>query len=201
MRDSDQVQQLVDLGVDAVGMIFYDSSSRNVSLEQAKKIRQVVPAFVSLVGVFVDTEAAEINRVAKLVGLNLIQLHGDQDDEFAQQLDAPYIRAIRVDSADTIERERQVHSNSQGFLLDTFSKNAYGGTGHRIDSALLPEKLPGNTILAGGINQSNILEILQHKPYAVDINSGVEISPADKNIAAVESMMKTIRDFDIECSQ
>lgn len=201
MRDPDQVKKLVDLGVDAIGMIFYEPSPRNISLEDAKRIRHVVPPFVSLVGVFVNTEATEINRIAKLIGLDLVQLHGDQDADFAQQLDAPYIRAIRVKNPETIEHERQIHSGSQGFLFDTFSKKAYGGTGHRIESSLLPSKLPDNTILAGGINPDNIIDVLECKPSAVDINSGVEFSPGNKNIDAIESVITIIRNFDIECSQ
>ncbi len=200
MRKPGQVGQLVDLGIDAIGMIFYASSPRHVTLEEAKDIRAVVPPFVSLTGVFVNTEAYEVNRIAKEVGLNVVQLHGDQDSNFAKQLAVPYIRAIRVDSKETIIKERLSHINANGFLLDTFSKNAYGGTGNRIQSDLLPSDLSEDTILAGGINPSNILEILEHKPYAVDINSGVEFAPADKNIDAVRSIIETIRKFDSECS-
>ncbi len=200
MRKPDQVSQLVDLGVDAIGMIFYEPSPRHLTIEEAKSIRKVVPPFVTLVGVFVDTDAEEINEIAQLVGLNLVQLHGDQCSDFAMQLSVPYIRAIRVDSLETIDREQQTHSNAQGFLLDTFSKKAYGGTGDRIVSELLPNKLSGSTILAGGINPSNILDVLENKPYAVDINSGVEFSPSDKNIDAIRSIMETISKFDSEYS-
>ena len=195
MRNPNQVEQLVDLGVDAIGVIFYHSSPRNVTIEEAIAIREVVPPFIALVGVFVDTGATEINRIAQSVGLNLVQLHGDQDSAFAQELQLPYIKAIRVDSVEKINRESNMHSGAQGFLLDTFSKKTYGGTGDRIKSSLLPNQLSRNTILAGGINPSNILEILQHEPYAVDINSGVELSPSDKNIDAVRLIMKEIRKF------
>ena len=180
MRKPDQVRQLVDLGVDAIGMIFYASSPRHITVEEAKKIRSVVPSFVSLTGVFVDIDAHEVNWIAKEVGLNVVQLHGDQDSDFAEQLALPYIRAVRVDSKEIIIKERQAHVKANGFLLDTFSKNAYGGTGRRIQSDLIPSGLSENTILAGGINPSNILDVLKHKPYAVDINSGVEFAPADK---------------------
>ena len=196
MKDPSQVQDLVSIGVDAIGMIFYDSSPRNVSLEQAMKIRNVVPAFVTLVGVFVDTDVEQVNEIGKNVGLDLVQLHGEQDSNFAEQLLLPYVRAIRVSSLGVINKERKEHSKARGFLLDTFSKDAYGGTGHRISSTLMPKKLSNDTILAGGINPSNIIDVLQYRPYALDINSGVENSPGDKNIQAVSSIVTAIRKVD-----
>jgi len=96
MREVEQVESIVSYGVDAVGMIFYEKSKRNVSLEQAKKIRKVVPPFVNLVGVFVDTLADTINSISNEVGLDLVQLHGDQSPEFADELTTPYLQAIRV---------------------------------------------------------------------------------------------------------
>ena len=78
MLDLHQVQSIVDLGVDAIGMIFHDKSARNISIENARNIRKVVPAFVDLVGVFVKQTPAEINEIAFEVGLDLAQLHGDQ---------------------------------------------------------------------------------------------------------------------------
>ncbi len=198
MKDPSQVQEIVKLGVDAIGMIFYKASPRNVSLNQALEIRKVVPPFVSLVGVFVDTDVEQVNEIAKAAGLDLIQLHGEQGYSFAERLSLPYVRAIRVRSKDIIKRERHEHVKARGFLLDTFSKEAYGGTGHRINPELLPEPLLNDTILAGGINPSNILDVLQHRPYALDINSGVEQAPGDKDIEAIKSILGTMQKFDNE---
>jgi len=199
MRKPQQVEQLVDLGVDAIGMIFYESSPRSVTLEQAKLIRQSVPAFVNLVGVFVNDRVEEINTIADEVGLDLIQLHGDQDIDFANQLSRSYIKVIRVKNQEIVNQERQIHNEAQGYLLDTFSDSAYGGTGDRIDHELLPSPLPKNTILAGGININNLNDMLALKPYAVDINSGVEFAPGDKDIDKVTLIMNEMRKFDQEC--
>lgn len=189
MRDPAQVSQLVDLGVDAIGMIFYSKSARNVSLEQARAVRNVVPAFVSLVGVFVDMTVEEVNEVAKEAGLDLVQLHGNQDGEFASKLNIPYVRAIRVENSEVVESEISVHENARGFLLDTFSKDAFGGTGHRINDNLLINTDITRFILAGGINPENIEEVLKLQPYAIDINSGVETSPANKDIEKVKKIL------------
>jgi phosphoribosylanthranilate isomerase len=189
----DQAIQLADMGVDALGLIFYGKSPRCVSVEQALRIREIIPAFVTVVGVFVDHSADEINQICTQVGLNLVQLHGQQDGVFASKLVFPYIKAIRVDSPQRIIDEMNAHINSRGFLLDTFSENAFGGTGHRINDSLLPEVLAENMILAGGINLNNIDDVLSKKPYAIDVNSGVEFSPGDKNIAEVAKIMKKIK--------
>ena len=193
MTRPDQASALVDLGVDAIGLIFYEKSPRNVSVLQAQEIRKIVPAFVTLVGVFVNQSASEINQICQQVRLNLVQLHGDQSANFANDLTYSYIKAIRVDSKERIVSEINQHNNAVGFLLDTYSKNAYGGTGHKIDESFLPESLPRNIILAGGINPSNIDEILEKKPYAIDINSGVEHAPGDKNLEAIADIMDRIK--------
>ena len=199
MREAEQVEQLVDFGVDAIGMIFYESSPREITLDQAKLIRRAVPAFVNLVGVFVNTDSDEINAIADNVGLDLIQLHGDQSIDFANQLSRPYIKVIRVKNQKIVNQERQIHNKAQGYLLDTFSDSAYGGTGDRIENELLSLPLQKNTILAGGINTDNIDNILALNPYAVDINSGVEIAPGDKDVKKIELIMNKISKFDQEC--
>ena len=201
MRDPSQVQEVVAQGVDAIGMIFYKSSPRNITYAQAEKIRNVVPAFVNLVGVFVDTPAKEINVISERLQLDLVQLHGDQDSLFADKIQRPYVKAIRVINQDTIAQELDQHPKAQGFLLDTYSKSAYGGTGHAIPQHFLPKPLPARTILAGGINVENIHEALALQPYAIDINSGVESSPANKDIAKLKEIMLSVCKFDEECRE
>ena len=201
MRDHLQVTQAINLGVDAIGMIFFQSSPRNISIEQAKNIRAVVPAFVSLVGVFVDHSAEEINTISTEVNLDIVQLHGDQDVDFANKVRRPYIKVIRVADKDSVEIEAKNHHNAQALLLDTFSVSEYGGTGHRIPNVYIPAPMPKYTILAGGINANNIDEVLQMRPYAVDVNSGVELSPGNKDISQLKRVIQKIRKFDLECRE
>lgn len=199
MRDPLQVKQLVDLGVDAIGMIFFQDSSRNVSIEQAQRIREVVPAFVSLVGVFVDFSVEQINAIAEQVQLDIVQLHGDQDVDFAKKIQRPYIKVVRVLDKESVAVALTEHQEAVAILLDTFSKLEFGGTGHRIPKEFLSNPLPENIILAGGISLENINEVLEFRPYALDINSGVEYSPANKNISKLIKIMKKIHKFDQEC--
>ena len=201
MRDPLQVKQLVSLGVDAIGMIFFQHSSRNVSIEQAQRIRAVVPAFVSLVGVFVDSSVDEVNTIAETTQLDIVQLHGDQGNDFAQNLQRPYIKVVRVVDKESIGLELEKHQSAQAILLDTFSKSKFGGTGQCIPQEFLPTPLPENIILAGGITPENINEMLNLYPYAIDINSGVEHSPANKDVSKLIKIMQDVRKFDQECRQ
>lgn len=196
MTQPSQVAEAISVGVDAIGMIFYEKSPRYLTLKQAKEIREVVPAFVSLVGVFVNEDVDRVNDISTEVGLDLIQLHGDETAEVAEKLIKPYLRAIQVKSADHVLSQVASHENARGYLLDSYSDTQYGGTGAMFDSQLLPEKLPNHMIYAGGISQSTIDEVLRLKPYAIDVNSGVEISPGNKSIDELKRLTALVRQYD-----
>jgi len=198
MLDPQQVQTIVGYGVDAIGMIFHEKSPRNISIQQAQEIRKNVPAFVSLVGVFVKQTPVEINQIASEVGLDLVQLHGDQNVAFANQVNFPYVKVIRVKSIEDISDEQIQHPKARAYLLDTYEEGLYGGTGTSIKSSLLPEQLPERTMLAGGLNAENIDTALKFQPYAIDLNSGVEVSPGNKDLNKVKHIVDEIRKFDAE---
>jgi len=102
MTRTEDVRAAVKLGVDAIGMILHADSPRTISIKQAQLIRAQVPAFISLVGVFVDCPAQTINEYSELIGLDLVQLHGLETNEFGAALDTPFIKAIRARSADQV---------------------------------------------------------------------------------------------------
>ena len=196
MKQPAQVSAAIRLGVDAIGMIFYEKSPRCVTIEQARAIREVVPAFVSLVGVFVNEDSNKINTISNKVGLDLIQLHGDEEATGAEKLTKPYLRAIQVKSPDYVKSQFMSHKSARGFLLDSYSKTQYGGTGSLLDSQMLPKELPNHLIYAGGISSSTIDEILALKPYAIDVNSGVETAPGNKNIEKLKHLISSVRKYD-----
>ena len=201
MTDASQVQQAVDLGVDAIGMIVRANSPRVVSLEQALAIRAVVPAFVSLVGVFVDASAAEINAAVTQMGLDAVQLHGDEPPEILTDVAAPSIKAIRARDSDTVRQGLARFSQSRAILLDPYHQSQHGGTGLRLNESLWPSSSdnPHNAklILAGGLSPDNIYDSLTlFRPYAVDFNSGLERSPGNKDIVRVCAAIKEVQRFD-----
>ena len=192
-----QASAVAQMGVHAIGMIMHAKSPRLVSVEQAKLIRAAVPPFVQLVGVFVDASAEQINDVARAVGLNLIQLHGDEPSELAQQLFVPSIKAIRAQSQEVVSDAIKKHSTSLGFLVDPYHPDHHGGTGMTLDHQYWPQ-LDENLgdrplILAGGLGPSNLAQALQvFKPYAVDLNSGVESAPGVKDLKKLAEALQIV---------
>jgi len=184
MTDVRQVGHAVSLGVDAIGMILHANSPRVVSVEQAKLIRDVVPAFVTLVGVFVDADQDTIERNIEQIGLDVVQLHGNETELFGEALSRPYIKAIRAKSKNQVERECGLFPSANGILLDPYVKGQHGGTGLSLKTELWPETNESQSlILAGGLSVDNIASrIEQLSPYAVDLNSGLESSPGQKDL-------------------
>lgn len=205
----DQIQELIDINSDFLGFIFYEKSPRYVlnhlSLEDIAKINHQ-----GKVGVFVNEKIETIVEIAEKARLNLIQLHGDEDDhliiELRKQLnpDIKIIKVIRIGN-DTAENKKKIAKifndnlttrNLQPinyYLFDTDSK-AFGGTGQQFDWNLLNEfEIPQPYFLSGGISEENIknMEGLKQKPFALDINSKFEITPGNKDINRIKKF-KTI---------
>ena len=190
---AEDARQAVDLGVDAIGMILHADSPRLISPQQAQLIRAEVPALVTLVGVFVNATIEKINSFAGQVGLDLIQLHGDESNEFAERLDRPFIKAIRVQSRQQLERDIDCFPGARALLLDPYLPGQHGGTGQQLDLSMWPSKSRQKLILAGGLNSANIKQCCQStQPYAVDLNSGVESSDGIKDMSLLKSTLKQL---------
>lgn len=175
-------QAIVALGVDALGMILHANSPRTISVEQAQQIRAQVPVFVTLVGVFVDCPTDTINDYANRIGLDVIQLHGDETNADAQRLNTPFIKAIRAKSLEQVQTAIGDYPNARGILLDPYVKGQHGGTGQSLSLSLWPKKSSQPLILAGGLAPENIAKaVMEFQPHAVDLNSGVEIEPGIKS--------------------
>ena len=164
----------VRYGADAVGFVFYHKSPRAVSPETAKAIISSLPPFITTVGVFVDEEIREMERIASYAGLDVIQLHGSEPPDKCNA-GRKVIKAVRVKHPADIEILKQYRDIS-AFLLDTFSPSASGGTGETFNWEIAVEaKRFGRIILAGGLNPGNVEEAIKLvRPYGVDVSSGVE---------------------------
>jgi phosphoribosylanthranilate isomerase len=183
----------VEIGADAIGLVFYEPSPRNVQLEQAMKIAEKVPAFVSVVGLFVNADADFVRQVISRVKLDLLQFHGDETPEECASYGLPFIKAIRVKSDTNLVQCAKDFSASKALLLDTYTEGVAGGTGHQFDWTLIPVSLDMPVILAGGLNAQNVAQaIKQVKPYAVDVSGGVEISKGIKDAAKVAAFMQQV---------
>jgi phosphoribosylanthranilate isomerase len=171
-----------NLGVDAVGFIFYEKSARYIPPAKAAQIIKRLPPFISRVGVFVDQDPANVVEIARTTGIDTIQLHGNERPDYCRKIPFPVIKAFSVtpESDLSILQEYDV----AGFLLDTWHPSLRGGTGMTFDWSVARKAcgLHPHVLLAGGLGPSNLLEALDAVgPYGVDINSGVEIKPGVKN--------------------
>ncbi len=180
-------------GASAIGFIFYEKSPRVISIQKAKPISDSLPAKVSRIGVFVNHEKSFIDDAIQTVPLNMIQLHGDESPNFCNQFDIPVIKALRIKDKDSFSAMKDYKVDA--FLLDTFSKDQYGGTGETFDWSLLQDEMDTPIILSGGLNSGNILEaIASMNPAAVDVNSGVELSPGVKDHKQIEELFHRLKD-------
>ncbi len=187
-----------DLGADALGFIFYEKSPRYIAPTAAASIIKNLPTFVSKVGVFVDCDIHSVCQVFKETRLSFAQIHGNEDPTYCSTLSVPFIKAFRVKSDFDTESVSTFGCNT--FLMDAYSKDAYGGSGETFnwDLAVRAKKY-GNLILAGGLRPDNILEAISTvQPYAVDISSGVEVSPGKKDEGQIRALFDKINQFRLE---
>jgi len=183
-----------ECGVDALGFIFYPASSRHVTPETARTIIQGFPEHIVRVGVFVNQNPFEVLDIAHFCGLDLIQLHGDESPADCRRF--PAERLIKaVSSGMRTDPETLAGYPVRAILLDHREAECYGGTGKTSDWNLARSiRAAFPLILAGGLREDNIEEAIRTvAPDAVDLNSGVEASPGEKNPEKVRSIIKMIR--------
>ncbi len=203
----EDVTHAIELGADAIGLVFYPPSPRSVSVAQAVELVRDVPPFVSVVGLFVNATPDWIREVASNVGLTLLQFHGDETAEQCESLAGvaglPWLRALRV-AADTqpadLVKSALNYSAASSFLFDTHVEG-YGGGGKVFDWSLIPAELARRAVLSGGLNAQNVSDAIHHvRPYAVDVSSGIEVPGAKgvKDHARMAAFVRAVRAADAE---
>ena len=175
------------MGADAVGLVFYAGSPRNVEIERAAEICRQLPAFVSSVALFLDAEQSLVTEVLNRVPIDLLQFHGSEDPAYCEHFGRPYIKALGMGSLnrDGLVSQSKAFKTARALLLDSHAHGAAGGTGEAFDWRRVPE-LNMPLILAGGLTVANVADAIRRvRPWAVDVSSGVE---ADKGIKSVDLM-------------
>ncbi len=184
----------IKFGADAIGFVFWAKSTRYVTPEQAQQIAAEIPAFISIVGVYVDPTPDWVKETAQAANITLCQFHGDESAKFCEQFSIPYIKAIRVREGLDLIQYAQQHQNAKGLLLDTYTPNMPGGTGHVFDWGLVPQDLPLPLILSGGLHADNVaMAIKQTRPWAVDVSSGVEAAKGIKDEKKISAFMQGVK--------
>jgi len=195
----DDAMRAVKLGADALGFIFADSP-RQISPQKAGEIISMLPPFVIKVGVFVNESVSVINEAINFCKLNIVQLHGEHITNDNNSITAPVIKAFRVKDSSILASIKR--SNSNYFLLDTYLKNKMGGTGECFDWNIAKEATQlGEVILSGGLNHENITHALEAvRPYAVDVCSGIESAPGQKDYMKMQKFINEVRSWEYQTS-
>ena len=190
----------VNVGANAIGFIFYKSSPRYIDPLQASKIAANLQGKISLVGVFVDEIVNKIHEVSKLVGLDFIQLHGNESPEFCKKVKLPIIKAFRI--SNIFDQRIMDDYNVHAFLFDAYKKDLYGGSGKIFNWELLRKLDTDNLIiLSGGLHKKNILSgIKVISPDAVDVNSGVESRPGIKDKEKMKVLFEVLKNIESSSS-
>jgi len=184
----------LDLGADAVGFVFYDKSSRHVAPSTVRDIVKKLPPFAVKVGVFVNEYDVEVVRsISRLCGLNVVQLHGGESPEYCALLpEWSIVKALRVN--ESFDPAHVGDFPTAAVLLDAFDPDTYGGTGRLFDwSVAVAAKQYARIILAGGMKPENVAQAIKMvKPYAVDVCSGVECKPGQKDKLLLRSFLQEV---------
>lgn len=183
----------IDAGADALGLVFYPPSPRCVDLETAAALAQLVPPFVTAVGLFVNAEPQVVRETLATVPLHLLQFHGDEDENYCRQFDRPYIKAARMKPGFDLLQYVSAFPSAQAILLDAFVEG-FGGGGKVFDWNLIPQSLPKPLILSGGLDAGNVGEaVVRVRPAAVDVSSGVEAAKGIKDAKKIHAFVSAVR--------
>ncbi len=189
----EQALMAAQAGADAIGLVFYEPSPRNLSIELAQAICDALPPFVTTVGLFVNPEKQWLKDIIAAVPFDLIQFHGDEGEPFCAQFNKPYVKAIRMRSNVDLIAQCQTFYSSRGILLDTFVAGQPGGTGQTFDWSKIPKSLPKPIILAGGLTPENVgSAVAQVKPWAVDVSGGVESAKGVKDRELINAFIRGV---------
>ena len=194
------VDAAVDAGADAVGLVFHPGSPRHVTLDTAVQLARLLPPFVTPVALFVNAAPAQVRAVADAIGNVVLQFHGDETAEECAAFSRPFLKVARmVAGLDLLDFARR-YGQAQGLLLDAHVAG-FGGAGKVFDWSLVPAafatEIGHRLVLSGGLHAGNVVAgILQLRPWAVDVSSGVESSRGVKDATEIRRFCDAVRDVD-----
>lgn len=183
-----------EAGADMIGLMFYERSPRHITLATAAEISRALSPFIVKVGVFVNPDEDTVMRAIGDCGVSLLQFHGEEPPEFCTQFGAMSMKAFRVRDAGSLLA--LPNYSTDAYLLDAYSPDAHGGTGAKFNWDLAIEaKQHGKPIfLAGGLTPENVGEAVRKvQPFGVDVSSGVESAPGQKDHAKLRAFIQAIR--------
>ncbi|GAB6077088.1 phosphoribosylanthranilate isomerase [Desulfurobacterium crinifex] len=187
-----------EAGADALGFILYSKSKRFIKAKDVRKITLNLPPFILKVGVFVNEDPRNVLEILSYAHLDFAQLHGDETPEECEYIGANrVIKVFRLKEIAEIEKIEPYIGKIRAILLDTYSKDSFGGTGKTFNweiARAVKERFDIPVILSGGLNPENVAKAIREvNPYAVDVSSGVETEPGKKDKEKVFQFVKVAK--------
>lgn len=182
-------------GAQALGFVFYKKSPRYIRPEKARNIARILPKKIKLVGVFVDEKPAAVKKAAKLIGLDMLQFHGQETPEYCKKFKGyKVIKAFRISKPEDLDCV--VKYKTFAYLFDSFSKAAPGGTGNKFNWKILAQaaKMKPVVFVSGGLTSANVKQAIKLlKPDWVDASSSLESKPGKKDNKKIENFIRAIK--------
>ena len=195
----EQGKAIAQLGATALGFICVQASPRYVTPQQIRAVVEQLLVQVDRIGVFADATIEEISQIVADTNLSAVQLHGNESSEFCEKLrqslpGVEIVKALRVKTPECLDRAATYAKCVDTLLLDAYHPQLLGGTGKTLDWVTLQQFRPTCPwLLAGGLTPDNVLDALRElQPSGIDLSSGVERSPGDKDLDKVVQLFETI---------
>ena len=187
----------VSYGANALGFMMYEKSPRKIAKKEVLEIVKKLPEEVVPVMVFVNPSSQYVESCLKISSMLIPQFHGNEPPEFCSSFDRDFIKAIAVSGEENLQLIFENYSESWMILLDSYTKNDFGGTGKTLDWKYLKEKkFDKPYLLAGGLNSENVEKALSMVSCTgLDVSSGVESSPGKKDSIKLRKFIETARNF------
>lgn len=196
------LKHAIDLGVDAIGLVFYDESPRAVNIQQAKELVKIVPAFTTIVALVVNISEQKLINIAQQVIFDVIQFHGNETarvcQSLAKKVNKRWIKALRISQTDSVDSllskiVELKEAGASGVLLDAYHPDKFGGTGEQFNWAIIPQNSPLPIILAGGLTSENVTKAVSLPIAGVDVSGGIELVKGQKDLKKMQAFMQAIR--------
>lgn len=194
---NEDVKAAVAAGADAIGFVF-TASPRRISIDTAIRLSSYVPKGVLRVGLFLDQDRSEIDRVINSVSLDVLQFHGSETEQECCVFGLPWLKAVAMENAESAKQAESDYPGAMGLLLDSHATGKRGGSGKVFDWSL-SRPIAKPIWLAGGLNSANVAQAIHVvRPFAVDVSSGVEAAPGIKDASRIHTFIKAVREVDNE---
>jgi len=202
---AEDVQFAAQLEVNALGLMFYEKSSRLIDLDTARQLRALMPSWITCVGLFVNSPPDQVKAYSSALGLDVVQFHGDETHQICQESllpGQPYWRAIRVREQADLVNSWSNYPDAKAFVLDAYSEG-FGGSGHQFDWSLIPADRPESLIMSGGLDSHSVVEVIEQiAPFGVDVSSGIQgEDPRMKDHRKMQAFVDAVAQTDAAANQ